>query len=104
MSFENTVHLYSQQTNAATVIFFIGYIIVFMSQVRATGFGLNLRHMLGCKISSIYMIHQMKRQHSLDISSTNEHQAVMEKLHCNVYAVKFTVRTQRETTPFVVII
>lgn len=57
------MHLYSQQTNAATVIFFIGYIIVFMSQVRATGFGLNLRHMLGCKIPSIYMIHQMKRQH-----------------------------------------
>lgn len=63
MSFENTVHLYSQPTNAATVISFIGYIIVFMSQVRATGFGLNSRHMLGCKTSSIYMIHQMKRQH-----------------------------------------
>lgn len=38
-------------------------------------------------------------QHRADISPTNDHQAVMEELHCNNSADNFTVRTQREIIP-----
>lgn len=55
-------------------------------------------------IAFLPSIHQMKRQQWLDISFTNEYQAEMEKLDCHVYTVKFTVRAQRQTTPFVVLI
>lgn len=79
MSLQNTLRLYSKKIISIEVIIVI-------------------------RKMSIYIIHQIKMQHRRDISPTNDHQAVMEKLHCSNYADKFTLATQREIVPLVVFI